>query len=241
MGIPTHYSQDLPDRCLQLIDKLWPAVQGVKADGQADMGPLTTTFLLALASPIIVLPIERIERWRGGHGSKGYVNDRPMDEKLAHEVDRVLNAARFDSCPFFEKEQWRFATLPFDHQNFALEFPPELKENLDNATALASAAALHSAQWASCLRNAISHGGVSYLDAHGWASHGGETKMLAFVSATYPKYPKEHVLAGRRDTTKAPEELKVLRISESGFRSFLGQWVKWLKESGISRELAKAA
>ena len=240
MGIPTHYSQDLPDRCYQLIEQLWPAVQEVRAKGQEHLGPLTTTFLLAMANPIIVLPIERIERHRG-KGAGGYVNDRPLDGPLAEEIDRVLGAARFDQCPFFTDGQWRFATTDFDHQNFALEFPWALKEALGDDNAIEAAAALQASQWASCLRNALSHGGVSYLDSSGCANHHGETEMLAFVSATYPKYPKGHVLEGRRDTSRPPVKLKVLRITEEGFRDFLTQWVGWLKSSRLSRELAKAA
>jgi hypothetical protein len=193
-----------------------------------------------MANPIIVLPIERIERHRGKEIG-GYVNDRPLDKHLAQEVDRVLGAARFDACPFFAEGQWRFATIAFAHQNFALEFPWELKEALDEAKALEDAASLQTSQWASCLRNAISHGGVSYLDASGCANHKDETEMLAFVSATYPKYPKGHPLEGRRDTSQPPMELKVLRITEAGFLDFITRWVEWLKESGMSDELAKAA
>lgn len=240
MGIPAHYSQELPDRCYQLINKLWPAVQDVRADGQEHLGPLTTTFLLAMANPIIVMPIERIERYRGKEIG-GYVNDRPLNEHLAQEVDRVLGASRFDTCPFFQAGYWRFAKIAFNHQNFALEFPQTLKESLDAATALSAAASLQSSQWASCLRNAISHGGVNYLDALGRADHHGETEMLAFVSATYPKYPKGHIFEGRRDTSQPPVELNVLRITEAGFRDFLARWVDWLKASGLSQSLAEYA
>lgn len=201
---------------------------------------MTTTFLLAMANPIIVLPIERIERHRGKEVG-GYVNDRPLDGYLAKEVDRILGAARFADCPFFEEGQWRFSTVPFKHQNFALEFPHDIREALERPEALVAAASLQASQWASCLRNAISHGGVSYLDAHGCANHNAKAEMLAFVSATYPKYPKGHVLEGRRDTSQPPLELKVLRVKEAGFCTFLTQWVDWLKTSGLSHALAKAA
>ncbi len=240
MGIPSHYSQDLPHRCYQLITKLWPAVQNVYVDGQEHLGPMTTTFLLAMANPIIVLPIERIERHKG-KAVGGYVNDRPLDGHLANEVDRVLGSSRFADCPFFETGQWRFGTVPFEHQNFALEFPHDLREALERSDALEAAAVLQAAQWASCLRNAISHGGVSYLDAKGRADHSAKAEMLAFVSATYPKYPKGHCFEGRRDTSQPPLELKVLRISETGFRAFLAKWVDWLKASGLSAALAEAS
>lgn len=240
MGIPTHYSQDLPDRCLQLIRSLWPAVQEVRAEGQEHLGPLTTTFLLAMANPILVLPIERIERHRGKEIG-GYVNDRPLDRGLAEEVDRVLGSGPLNGCPFFVPRHWRYSSIPFKHQNFALEFPWALKEQLDQDAALDAAAQLPASKWASCLRNALSHGGVSYLDAYGLANHGGETEMLAFVCAKYPKYPKGHLLQGRRDSSQPPEALEVLRIAEADFGTFLTLWVRWLKESGFSRALAKAA
>lgn len=240
MGNPSHYSQDLPDRCLQLITKLWPTVQETYVDGQEHLGPLTTTFLLAMANPIIVLPIERIERHRGKEIG-GYVNDRPLDEQLAREVDRTLGAARFADCRFFEVGQWRFATTPFEHQNFALAFPDDLRSQLDRDEALQAAAALQASQWASCLRNAISHGGVSYLDEYGRADHSNKTAMLAFVSATYPKFPKGHAFEGRRDTSQLPVALNALRITEQGFCAFLTSWVDWLKVSGLSRSLANAA
>ena len=111
------------------------------ADGQEHLGPLTTTFLLAMANPIIVLPIERIERHRGKEVG-GYVNDRPLDGHLAREIDVVLGAGRFDACPFFAEGQWRFVTVAFDHQNFAREFPWEVKDALNKPSALETAAAL---------------------------------------------------------------------------------------------------
>jgi hypothetical protein len=240
MGIPQHHSRDLPDRCFQLIEKLWPAVQEVYADGQEHLGPLTTTFLLALANPIIVLPIERIERHRGKEIG-GYVNDRPLSAHLSEEVDRALGAARFDKSPFFEERQWRAASVPFDHQNFALHFPDDVREQLNSDKALETAASMPTSQWASVLRNAISHGGVSYLDGQGCSHDQGRTEMLAFVSATYPKYPKGHDLEGRSDTSLPPLRLNVLRVSEVDFRSFLTRWTEWLKSSGLSRQLAEAA
>lgn len=237
MGNPAHYSQDLPDRCYQLITKLWPTVENTYADGQEQFGPLTTTFLLAMANPIIVMPIERVERHRG-KGIGGYVNDRPLNEHLAVEIDRVLGAAPFDQCPFFKHGQWRFASVAFQHQNFAVQFPEEVREALGCDQALLAAASLQTSQWASYLRNALSHGGVSYLDANGRADHSDKTEMLAFVSATYPKFPKGHIFEGRRDTDQPPLALNVLRIAERDFCSFLAQWVNWLKASGLSLALA---
>ena len=122
-----------------------------------------------------------------------------------------------------------------------MQFPDDLRALLDSNDALEAAASLQTSQWASYLRNAISHGGVSYLDEYGRADHSGKTAMLAFVSATYPKFPKGHIFEGRRDTSQPPEMLNVLRITEQGFCAFLTRWVEWLNASGLSRSLAKAA
>lgn len=233
MGNPSHYSQDLPNRCHRLTESLWPKVLDVFEEGKERLGPLTTTFLLAMATPMVVLPIERIQRHRGRE-IKGYVNDRPLDGALAQAIDQTIGANPFSECPFFDPGQWRFATIAFNHQNFAREFPDELRKSLNDASSLDAAASLDTQQWASCLRNSLSHGGVCYLDAEGRADHFAKTEMLAFVSAVYPKYPKEHPLAGRSDMDQAPIRLKVLRVSEAGFRIFLDRWIEWLNTAGLT-------
>lgn len=60
MGIPSNYSIDLPNRCLALLEGLWDHVSGDDKLGLLHGGPLTTTFLLSLAIPIVVMPTERI-------------------------------------------------------------------------------------------------------------------------------------------------------------------------------------
>lgn len=65
MGIPARYSLEVPERCLQLLECLWPEPEKAFVPGQEAVGPLTTTFHLGMATPIITLPIERVERHRG--------------------------------------------------------------------------------------------------------------------------------------------------------------------------------
>ena len=60
MSEPQHYSRDIARRCQYLISHLHPIVTaGLPNDAQFG-GSLTTTFLLAMATPMVVLPMERI-------------------------------------------------------------------------------------------------------------------------------------------------------------------------------------
>lgn len=227
MGAPEHYSLELPERCLHLIEELWPEVERVRAPGQPHRGPLTTTFLLAMSTPIITLPIERIQR----HLDKalgGYIDDRSLNGGLASEVRRVFNAPRLETAPFFNEGRWRFATTPYSGENLALHLPDSFLAGLRDDASATAAAQMPVSQWASCLRNALAHGGVLYLDREGYQALGRETEMLAFVSGWCPD----------RDFTRPPERLNILRITEADFRDFLRNWVGWLSASGLSRALA---
>ena len=41
--------------------ELWPHVEKIRQAGRPELGPLTTTFLISMSTPIINLPIERIQ------------------------------------------------------------------------------------------------------------------------------------------------------------------------------------
>jgi hypothetical protein len=227
MGIPQHYSRELPERCLTLIEELWPVVETVRVPSQQHLGPLTTTFLLAMATPIITLPVERVER-HFGKATEAYIDDRLLDELMTDEVRRVFKLGRFADAPFFGGGHWRFTSVPYNGENLAQHLPEHIAERLACDDALKAASRLQVAEWASALRNALAHGGVIYVDAHGRQTHGQPAKGFVFVSAKYPG----------GDTRQPPERLKLLRISESSFRTFLRHWVEWLHISGLSEALA---
>jgi hypothetical protein len=71
--IPEHYSRDIALRCQSLIRNLRPVVQRGLLDEGRFGGPLSTTLLLALATPMIVLPIERI--FEPSNSRSGQVGD----------------------------------------------------------------------------------------------------------------------------------------------------------------------
>lgn len=225
MGIPQHYSLELPERCLTLIEALLPAAQDLRALGQEHLGPLTTTFLLAMSTPMIVLPIERIERHR--NRAEGYADDRFVNAAITAAIGEGLGGRRLSKSPFFEPGVWRLGKIQYQPaMNIARRFPEELALLLDEPEALISAAAMPASQWASCLRNALSHGGIAYLDNAGRQASGGDTEMVAFVSGRYE--------ASRQE----PELIVALRIDRESFLSFLRLWVRWLTQSGLSYAVA---
>ena len=55
--IPEHYARDIVERCDSPIESLLPVVID---DSDQFGGPLGTTFLIAMSTPMILLPLERI-------------------------------------------------------------------------------------------------------------------------------------------------------------------------------------
>ena len=225
MGIPQQYSVQLPQRCLRLIDALLPTARDVRMPGEEDAGPLVTTFILAMSTPVLTLPIERVERHRGRE-IEGYVDDRHLSAGVLEAVESNLGGHPFRRSKFFREGVWRFATIPYEAGlNFARHVPDELVLKLGSPSSLLDAARMPAAQWASCLRNALAHGGVVYLDAQGQQSHGQPTEYLGFVS-------------GKPNDDGSFDELRVLRIGREEYIDFVRLRVHWLEKSGLSFELS---
>ena len=103
--------------------------------------------------------------------------------------------------------------------------PPALVTHTDGA--FQRAKEMDFRQWVNCLRNALAHGGIAFLDKNGHQTFGDSAKMYAFVSGKYDKNNREQLIG-----------IKALRIDETEFREFLRLWVAWLEKSGISLSLA---
>lgn len=233
MGVPYHISRDVPGRCMRLIDELFDRVANITDPNQPELGPMDATFLFAMSTLILSLPIERLEKHRRREeaGEQGYMDDRPLDPVTAKEVDAVLgpDGTRFDKSPVYISGAWQFASIEYvAGQNLAVEFPDELAGALSNPAASAAANAISARQWINCLRNALAHGGIVYLDEDGQQAKGGVTRMMGFVSAIYPN----------GNMRKPPERLIALRTTPSHFRRTLQKWVCWVQHIGLSERLA---
>jgi hypothetical protein len=214
--IPEHYSRDIVQRCGRLIDTLLPVVKGGSANDFG--GPLSTTLLLALGTPMIVLPCERILQ------TNRVGNDRHVDPDFADGIHAVLgNGTTFADAPFGGGERWSYVS-DWPRFNIAQSWPHDLLHSLAEPQAVASANSTPARQVITDLRNALAHGGVIYLDVKGQQS-GDEAAMLAFVGTVHngPSSP-----------------FNILRISEEGFQSFLQSWANWLVKCGVQSILNNA-
>jgi hypothetical protein len=226
MSNPRHYSVEIPQRCLQLIDELWPHAEKTQQPNHPDLGPLTTTFLISMSMPIINLPVERIERHRSTR-NEGYADDRYIDATLTAAVDTILSGQELRKAPFYSHGAWSYASNSDGAAfNVARSLPTDLGQQLCTKAAIAKAAKMPTSQWCSILRNAMAHGGIAYLDEHGQTSYGQPVKMYAFISGPNVKDQEQ------------PVTLNVLRISEVNYRIFLRRWVEWLESSGLNEMAA---
>src|SRR5690349_14779021 len=105
VGRPSNYSTDVPARCQALVEQLIDRVaEDSDPDGRFN-GPLKTTFLLAMATPMIVLPIERI--FKPIQGRAGVADDSTADLWLRDRFKENLQTGRaFASMHFYEAGAW---------------------------------------------------------------------------------------------------------------------------------------
>lgn len=222
MGRPAHYSLDIVSRCRDLIEELEPIVKaGLKVDGKHG-GPLTTTFLLAMATPMVGLPIERIFKAKEG---ELVADDSDLNEGLTDEVHRVMNGKlKFEDAPFSKGLDWQLLqnVKPF---NIATWEGNEYFAALTQADARVTASRMPADFMLRHLRNALAHGGIVYLDGNGYLSDQ-KAEILGFVSAR-----KDH-------KTQKVIGLHISRVSEADFRRFLLAWADWISKSGMSNLLS---
>jgi hypothetical protein len=222
MGSPDHYGVELPTRCMKLLSELWPHAEKLFPDHGEELGPLTASFLLSLAMPIINLPIERIER-QNGTRFDGYVDDRMLDEALAQRMKTTLGSKKVSSAPFFIEGVWAYHRSQQKQPiNISDGFPDDIAEALLQQAAHEAASGLAGSQWSSILRNSLAHGGVAYLDEEGGTAQHRPAKYFVFVNGSFD-----------RDECGRPIGLNAvhsLRVSTHDFKIFLNLWVRWLND-----------
>ncbi len=239
MGLPNTYSTELPERCHDLLKLLMPVVQEDGESSRSHGGALTTTLTLALATPMLVIPIERIQKHVGqGDGVEGYADDRHLAAGLTNRIEAAIKGKRLSAYPEFAELDWSYVS-EVSQFNVAHGLSKHAAGELSSQKAKDRAKEMHFATFLSCLRNGLAHGGVVYLNDHGETSYG-EASMLCFVSARHDySRPKCDPLDGRCPTVM-PQilNLRLLRISENGFRQFLARWVHWLTETELANVVA---
>lgn len=224
MGQPAHYSLDIVARCRFLLDELMPQVRDGLKDDERYGGPLTTTFLLSMATPMIALPIERL--FKPTQPGEVVADDTKLHDGLSDEVACVFDEkCAFAKAPFNPGLNWRL--LPkapiFDMAQWGNE--KELAK-LDDDAGLKAAQDSSARFMMIHLRNALAHGGIIYLDKDGRQSDS-RADMLGFVSTK------------TNWKTKKIEALRVSRVSETDFLAFLRAWSDWIAKAGLQGVIAE--
>ena len=222
MGNPAHFSLEVPKRAHQLLRDLYEQL----TDSDGTKLPLKATFLLSVSMPIVILPIERIQKYRRKR-AEGHMNDAVLHPRLADAVDRAIDLDKEVHEAKFFTGLWQYASLEKGDgfPNLAVEgLPDVVMERLDAPKAVEDARSLSAHLFSGILRNALAHGGVLYLDEEGRSCSGAPVRRFAFVSTEKPRNPTK---------------LHFLRIKMVDYRAFLERWVDWLNGEAIDEILAE--
>jgi len=222
MGNPIHFSLEVPKRAHQLLRDLYEQLN----DSDGTRLPLKATFLLSVSMPIVILPIERILKYKQKR-AEGHMNDAVLNPRLADAIDRAIDLEGEVHQATFFTGPWQYASLKKGQgfPNLAVDGLPEaIAAQLDSPEAVEGARTLSAHRFCGILRNALAHGGVLYLDQHGRSCSGAPVRRFAFVST---------------DNPRNPTELRFLRIKMVDYRAFLQHWVDWLNREAIDEILAE--
>ena len=217
---PKHFSRDIAGRCLDLLTRYSGEVERGVADDVHHGGPLTTTFLVAMATPIVVLPFERLFKVSAG---QVLADDSTIDPALEERVSGALaHGKKFRDAPF-GTGTWAKARigLPF---NLAGEWNDAVFDALALPKALADAQDADAITVVRLLRNALAHGGIAYLDEDGRQAK----PVVAQIAFASFKFNYDDCCNPK------PEAVNLLRTTEENFRAFVYAWAKWLRDTGIA-------
>ncbi|OWZ90500.1 hypothetical protein B9J07_27000 [Sinorhizobium sp. LM21] len=180
MGNPSQFSREIPRRAHRLLDELYNDLPESSPDRALK---LKATFLLAIATPIISVPIERLARQKEHLG----------EEEAADGIkDAITAKTPVGEAPFYTG-CWRYYKQAKGEAfpRLAIDgFPPDIIGGLAAEDALTAARQLSSNEFCSNLRNALSHGSVFYLDSEGPSSENIRVSRFAFVSTDRQRDPR---------------------------------------------------
>lgn len=204
MGNPAQFGREIPRRAHRLLTELYNDLP----ESQQNNGlRLKATFLLAVATPIISLPFERMARPKEHIGPEAFSN----------VVGKAINSkSKVEKAPYYAGN-WRYHKLEKGRGFPRLSvdgFSKDIVQSLATDDALAAAKKLQSKVFCANLRNALSHGSVFYLDANGNSGENIRVSRFAFVSTDRPR---------------GPRALHIQAITLADFRIFLEKWVGWLQ------------
>jgi hypothetical protein len=217
--IPERFCIDYPSRVLTLLERLSP---------EAEQLDLSTTFLLSLAMPMLVIPLERL---KSGH----LFSDANADSG-PHRALQTLYSATFEHTPFWiedDRERWRFAYV-IRNLDSPCRWEDEHGSHPLRRPGPSQAASTRLDDIVLTMRNGMSHGTVVYLDEDGDESPHRRVTQIAFLSNVTGS-AAEAVGALPRGARR------LVAVEEDALRRFLYAWCQWLSSFSLSSTLRLAA
>ncbi|MBX4893475.1 hypothetical protein HJB56_31710 [Rhizobium lentis] len=145
--------------------------------------PLKASFPLAISTPMINLPIERIWKPQMGHTSRAFERQRPK-QSIGCGNSENIGEQPISQVPFYQPDAWRYHHLPMRNG------PPgpfvRSACGRESCSRIASGAdcrgCADAALFCNILRNGLAHGSVLHLAEHGRSTFGVPVRAFCFVS-----------------------------------------------------------
>ena len=217
--IPERFCIDYPTRVLMLLERLAP--QAVQMD-------LSTTFIVSLAMPMLVVPFERLK-------TGNPFSDAQVDPAL-HQALEAVKSKPFSETPFWreaDRGKWHFAHVVRNVDN------PSNWKDVDEQHPLrrrvpACAAGVPFGDIITTMRHGLSHGCVVYLDENGAETPRRRVTQVAFLANA----SGGQTMAAQRLPRGAR---RLVAVEEQALRAFLSSWCRWLSHFNLSSSLRLAA
>lgn len=203
------FTYDFARRCRALLHDLEPVARTTHAPETG--GPLTTTFAIAMAMPLIVVPIERLGTYNRAAG-----HDRSRLPTMYGKLDAEL-AKPFSAAKFRGGAAWALVTCPepvngpSDWQGRVVSagglFADVHRQAIDDTLGK---------EVLNGLRCALAHGSVAYLDRDGKYTPGAEAEVVA-------------LFATKREKDRPPV-VQIYAVHQDHFLTFLDDWACFLDE-----------
>lgn len=202
MGMPTRFSLDYPQRCLQLINSF---------EDSARSQDMVGSFSLLAASSVLNVPLER--------SFTTHPLYREKDDPLTLAI-KVLSKMRFVDAAFWRDvppSDWRQSRLlaNFNNPEYWVDKDGKHPFETDADNSIGRRKALEVLR---VLRNALAHGNIVYLDENGQEREGAKVRFLAFLS----RYEETE------DQKAESETYRMVAATEEEFLRFVKAWAGWL-------------
>ena len=212
--IPERFCIEYPTRVMTLLEQLSP---------QAAAMDLSTTFVVSLAMPMLVIPFERLKT---GH----VFTDARGHPSLAQALQDVT-PKRFRETPFWteaDRAKWHFGHVTQNINNPSSWVDADGKHPLRGDSFSTAADAVFE-DIIYTMRHGLSHGCVVYLDESGAENPHRRVTQIAFLAKA------------QGNSGLPPGARRLVVVEEQAFKTFLFAWCRWLRRYELPSTLVLAA